>query len=82
MDYTWIISGIAITGGLLNAYGERSGFYVWMLANFLWIVHCIIIKFWGQIPMWVVYNVICIIGLYQWNHYNISYRTETNVGQA
>ncbi len=66
MYYIWLISGIAIIGGLLNAYGKRKGFYFYIVADIAWIIFCYFEKLWGQIPMWIVFTSICIVGLYQW----------------
>lgn len=66
-----ILSGISITGALLNANGKRIGFWVWMIANCGWIIHCLKIKLYGQIPMWIVYSAICVMGLIRWKQKGI-----------
>lgn len=68
---TWVLSGISIIGALLNANGKRIGFWIWLIANNGWIIYCLIVKLYGQIPMWVVYNGICVVGLIRWKQKGI-----------
>ena len=65
--FGWILSGIGILGGILNAMGKKEGFYVWLVSNTGWIIYFGIQRIWCQAPLWVVYNAICILGIIQWS---------------
>ncbi len=61
-----ILSLISIIGGLFNAFGKIIGFYIWILANSLWIVYDWYFKQEYQIPMFIFNLVVCIIGIIVW----------------
>ena len=63
---TWVITLISILGAILNAQKKIVGFWVWMLANTLWIVVDLQAGLPAQAALFAVYNGICIYGLLQW----------------
>ena len=78
---SYCLSGVSILGAALNANGKRVGFYVWLVANGGWIIWCVCLKLYGQIPMWVAYSGICVFGLIQWKRKGIDGRRRNNAKQ-
>ena len=62
----WILSGLSITGAILNARMIRAGFVFWIIANIGWIVFGIKEEIYSQIPIWIVFTVISIYGFVFW----------------
>jgi nicotinamide riboside transporter PnuC len=62
----WILSGISIAGGILNALRHKVSFYIWMVANIGWIIYFSLQGIYYQLPLWIVYTGICILGIIQW----------------
>ena len=67
----WGISALSIIGAILNAFGKTLGFYVWVVANTCWIVDGICTHSYSQLPMWITYDVISIIGIIVWRRKKI-----------
>lgn len=67
----WILAGISVIGALFNANGKRISFWIWLVSNSGWIIFCLSAKLYGQIPMWIVYDVICIMGIIRWRQRGI-----------
>ena len=63
---SWILSAISITGGILNAFGKVSGFYIWIIGNLGWVGVEIYLQQWAQIPMWIVYTLLSVMGIIIW----------------
>lgn len=63
---TWILSAISIVGTLRNAMGKVDGFYIWIVSNLGWLVAEIILKQWAQVPMWIVYTILSVVGIVMW----------------
>jgi len=59
----YVLSAISIIGGFFNAYGKRISFYIWLITDISWLIYCIHIKFWGQVPMWAVWTIVSILGI-------------------
>lgn len=65
-----LISCFSITGAILNARKIIHGFYFWLISNTSWIIFNIYTKTYGQIPTWVVFQVVCIYGIIYWRNNN------------
>lgn len=63
----WVFASLSILGAILNAYKNKWGFIIWIVANSGWIVVDYYIGLWEQIPIWVVYNIICVVGFIKWH---------------
>ena len=61
-----VLSAISIIGGLFNAFGKIVGFWIWIVANILWICYDIYFKLYSQIPMFVFYCITSIVGIVVW----------------
>lgn len=59
-------TALSIFGAFLIALGSVSGFFVWLFANCIWIVVDIDRQFYEQIPIWIVYEITCCLGIYVW----------------
>ena len=57
----------SIFGAILNAIEMIEGFYIWIFANSMWIIYNYKTKTYEQIPIWVIYIIICIIGIIYWS---------------
>lgn len=63
---SWVMSGIALIGTLLNAERNKWGFIFWLVSNFY-----LTIKFWyigelAQSILFAVYTILAIRGIYAW----------------
>jgi len=61
----WIAMGLGILGAILNARLNVLGFFVWIVANSLWIY-----IFWGNnwpaVGQFAIFNIVCVIGIFKW----------------
>ncbi len=64
--YEWTATILSIFGAILNAFLIKEGFYIWGVANFIWIVFGIKNKHYGMALTFFVFLVINIIGLLLW----------------
>jgi len=62
----WIWTACSITGAILNAKMFRIGFIIWIVANTGWVFTNLVWGLYAQIPIWVVFNIICIYGWFAW----------------
>ncbi|MEK6927384.1 MAG: hypothetical protein AABX11_03040 [Nanoarchaeota archaeon] len=67
----WIATALSITGAVMNAKilfdGFDNSFYIWTVANFLWIGFALKYKHYGLVLMNVVYAVINILAILKIN---------------
>ena len=68
---SWIFTALSVLGAYLNARGKIAGFYVWIPANIAWIVYDWIIGEPAQSVLFMVYLVICLIGIRTWRRKGI-----------
>ena len=57
---------LSLSGALLNALAHVEGFYVWLVANALWIVFSVRLKRWGLLTLFVAYEVLAVVGIISW----------------
>ena len=62
----WAATILSIFGAMMNAFLIKEGFYVWGVANFLWIGVGIKHKMWGMVLTFTVFLIINIIGIVYW----------------
>jgi hypothetical protein len=69
-----MITTLALIGSVVGAWmvarHNKNGFYVWLVANTLWLYDS-----WGrgdveQSLLWIYYNATCIIGIVSWKNGN------------
>lgn len=63
---SWVMSGIALIGTLLNAERNKWGFVFWLVSNFY-----LTLKFWyiaeyAQSILFAIYTLLAIRGIYKW----------------
>ena len=62
----WIATCLSITGASLNAFHLKEGFYVWIIANILWVTVGVKTKHYGLAVTFMVYSIISAIGILIW----------------
>ena len=62
----WILTGLSITGALLNSRKRVEGFYFWMVGNIGWTILTICKEMYSQTALWLFYCGICAYGIYHW----------------
>jgi len=62
----WINTLVAIAGTVLNARMRREGFYLWLVANVVFLVHNLRIREYPQAALWAVYVGLAVYGLWSW----------------
>jgi len=63
---TWILTGLSITGVILNAQMKISGFYFWVFANIGWIYVGCRTEMYAQVALFTFYTGCSIYGIYMW----------------
>lgn len=63
----WIATAISVFGSMLNAKKSKWCFYVWILANVIWLVYDIYIRLYSRATLDIIQTVICISGIIYWN---------------
>ncbi len=66
MNWTIVLTVLAIGGAVANAFQKWWGFVLWICANTGWIVYELSIGELSQVPMWIVYDIISAIGIVAW----------------
>ena len=62
----WIATLLSVTGAVLNAFLIKEGFYIWGVANFIWISVGLKHKMYGMALTFSVFLIINIIGIIYW----------------
>jgi len=65
-DLTWIVTGLAIVGVVLNIYKIKWCFVIWSVTNLSWAIVDFNARLFPQAWLFVVYFVLAIVGLYKW----------------
>ena len=64
--YEWTATILSIIGALMNAFLIKEGFYIWGLANFIWVYFALKNKHYGLALTFFVFFIINIIGIVYW----------------
>jgi len=64
--YEWTATSLSILGAILNAFLIKQGFYIWAVANSIWIYVGIRNKMYGMALTFFVFLIINIIGIIYW----------------
>lgn len=62
----WIVTIISLIGSVLNAKKSKWCFYVWILANVLWLIYDIHIGLYSRAALDTIQTIICISGIIYW----------------
>ena len=64
--YEWTATILSIIGALMNAFLIKEGFYIWGVANFIWVYFAMKNKHYGLALTIFVFFIINIIGIIYW----------------
>lgn len=64
--YEWTATFFSIIGAILNALLIKEGFYIWGVANSIWVVVGVKNKMWGMALTFSVYLTINVVGIIYW----------------
>lgn len=70
MSIMWLATGLSILGNLFINRKNYKGFYIWIVANCMWIAEGIINDRGFQSTLFFVYLVLCIDGIRNWRSNN------------
>lgn len=63
----WILTGVSITGTILNIYKMPVAFLCWTITNFCWMVHNYRIRQIQAACLFGIYWILAIIGFVAWS---------------
>lgn len=63
----WVVTIISLIGSVLNAKKSKWCFYIWILANMLWLTYDIHIELYSRAALDVIQTIICVSGIIYWN---------------
>lgn len=64
---SWIMSGIALTGTIINAEKNKYGFLFWIVSNLYMVVRFAIIGEYAQMTLFFIYFLLAIRGIFVWS---------------
>lgn len=64
--YEWTATVLSIIGALMNAFLLKEGFYIWGVANLIWIYFGLKNKHYGLALTFSVFFIINIVGVIYW----------------
>lgn len=64
---SWIMSGIALIGSILNSSGNKYGFIFWIVSNLYMSIRFYAIGEYAQALLFAIYFIIAIRGLNVWS---------------
>lgn len=65
---SWVMSGIAFAGTLLNAERNKYGFALWMLSNSYMCIRFAVIGEYAQSLLFFSYVLLAVRGIVSWTH--------------
>lgn len=63
---TWIATILAIVGSILNAKRSITGFYVWLISNFMYAMVNAYLNIWAQSILFLFNMGVCTWGIINW----------------
>lgn len=63
---TWIISGMALTGTILNSNRNKYGFILWFITNLFWVIVDFRAGLYAQSALFFAYTLLAVSGLVTW----------------
>ena len=67
-EFAWIVTGLSLTGVVLNIRKQRAGFAVWILTNSYWAVYDYQMGARAQSALFIVYLLLALWGLWEWSN--------------
>ena len=65
-EFAWIVTGLSLTGVVLNIKKQRAGFAVWILTNSYWAAYDYQMGARAQSALFIVYLLLALWGLWEW----------------
>lgn len=69
---SWIMSGIALIGTILNAEKNIVGFLFWIVSNLYMTIRFLVIGEYAQATLFFVYLVLAFRGIFSWSKKEIN----------
>lgn len=63
----WIVSGVALTGTILNANRNKYGFILWFFTNLFWTIIDFKAGLYAQSGLFFAYTLLAVKGMITWN---------------
>jgi len=63
----WSATALSVIGAIMNANQLIQGFYVWSVANILWMIFSVRYKHYGLLAMNIIFLCINIWGIFTWS---------------
>ena len=63
---TWVISGMALTGTILNSNRNKYGFILWFITNLFWVIVDFRAGLYAQSALFFAYTLLAVSGLVTW----------------
>ncbi|MDH4319908.1 MAG: nicotinamide mononucleotide transporter family protein [Desulfobulbaceae bacterium] len=67
LEPTWMLTGLSMTGAVLNMARRRSGQGVWIFANIGWIGAFYRVGNWPAVALFCFYLATSVVGFIIWN---------------
>jgi nicotinamide riboside transporter PnuC len=65
----WVATFLSIFGALLVSLKFFEGYYIWIVANILWMIFAFRYKHYGLLTLSISYFIINCIGIIRWQFY-------------
>ena len=62
----WIVSVVSVLGGIAAVLRWKINFILYLITDIAWIGWSILTKTYSQIPMWIAFAVLCVLGFFNW----------------
>ena len=64
---TWIVSGLALAGTILNSNRNKYGFVLWFFTNLFWLIVDFRAGLYAQSALFGAYTLLAVKGLLTWS---------------
>ena len=64
---SWIMSGVALLGTVINAEKNKYGFLFWIVSNLYMVIRFAFIGEFAQMTLFFIYFLLAIRGIYSWS---------------
>lgn len=63
---SWCALGFSLLGNVFINQGRVQGYYLWIIANLLWIIYAVHQGIDAQILLFAVYTALAVHGIWSW----------------
>lgn len=64
--FMWFVTAVSIVGVILNIYGRRACFWIWIVTNAVWFAYDLWLGAYPQAALFAVYFALAVWGLCVW----------------